>query len=285
MTRQREQGEPILDSRPFRHFDRRVLSAAIGLAGVPDGETAAARRWGERFEIPMILLATWIVAEWYLEARGGIPRQWGYVTDWIIWVFFMVETATLAALVRDRRRYLLTNWMNLVIILGGIPVLWGWESYAAALRILRLLLILPLLVNLSRTTRRMLARNNLGRTLTVAAFIITIAGVLISGIDPAIDTPWDGVWWAWVTVTTVGYGDIVPHSPAGRLFASVLILFGIALFSLLTANFSAFLMAEEEEEIKGEEAGLRADLHRVENRLQRLEATLKRIEERLERGG
>ena len=44
----------------------------------------------------------------------------------------------------------------------------------------------------------------MGATLFVSLIVVVMAGISIAAIDPAIDSPWDGIWWAWVTVTTVG---------------------------------------------------------------------------------
>lgn len=258
-------------------------NSAIGLKGVAEDEDPRARRWGELFEAPMILLAVWIVIEWYLEAKGLVAPHWVRVTDWIIWLFFILETTVLSSLVRDRWRYLRSNWLNLFIIVMGIPILWGGETYVGALRGLRLLLILPLVLNMSRTVRLILSRNHLGVTLVVSGLIIGMAGLLIAGIDPSIESVGDGIWWAWVTVSTVGYGDVVPETPAGRLFGGILILFGVGLFSLLTANFSAFFVARQEKEILEEEEDALAKLNRMERQLARLEEKLGRIERKLER--
>ena len=80
-----------------------------------------------------------------------------------------------------------------------------------------------------------------------------MAGLLMAGIDPNIDTVWEGIWWAWVTVSTVGYGDTVPESAAGKIFGAVVILFGVGFFSLLTASFSAYFVSRGEVEIEEEE--------------------------------
>jgi voltage-gated potassium channel len=108
----------------------------------------------------------------------------------------------------------------------------------------------------------------------IAFIVIVMSGFLIAAIDPGFDTPWDGVWWAWVTVTTVGYGDFVPLSIEGRLFASFLILMGIGLFSLLTANFSAFIISREEREILRRE-------HRILSKLEDLDTKINRLEKHL----
>ena len=109
----------------------------------------------------------------------------------------------------------------------------------------------------------------------------------MAGIDPAIEDVWQGLWWAWVTVATVGYGDIVPESTAGRVFGSLVILFGVGFFSLLTASFSAYFVSrgevEIEEEIEEEELEEMSELKRIEDRIDAMEKTLRRIEEKLER--
>jgi voltage-gated potassium channel len=113
------------------------LHLLTGLAGVADNERTAARRWGKRFELPMILLALWILIEWYLREKGIYSELFGRITDWGVWLFFVLETVTLTLLVEDKPRYLRSNWMNLLIICVGLPLLWGGGTYAAALRALR----------------------------------------------------------------------------------------------------------------------------------------------------
>lgn len=260
---------------------RTSLPTLIGLAGIAEDETPLARRWGTYFEVPMLLLAIWIIAEWYLTVEGIYQEEWVVTTSRIIWLFFVIETILLCALVRDRRRYLLTNWMNLLIIAMGIPLLWHGQPYAGALRSLRVLLLLGLLIEMSSTTRAMLRRNHIGLTLFIAAIIILMAGTLMAGIDPAITTPWDGIWWAWVTVTTVGYGDIVPESPQGKVFGGILMLLGLGLFSLLTASFSAFLISREEEELIGREKEVAEEEERAIAKLESIETRLESLEQGL----
>lgn len=261
---------------------RRNRALWIGLAGVATDERPEARRWGMWFEAPMLALAIWMIVESYLNAKGAYPETWAAITDRAIWLFFAIETALLSYLVHDKRRYLLSNWLNLAIIVVGIPLWWGAPMYVGMLRSLRILLVLGILVELSSTIRQILAKNNMGPTLFVSLIVVVMAGISIAAIDPAIDSPWDGIWWAWVTVTTVGYGDIVPDSPQGRVFGGILMLLGLGLFSLITANFAAFLITRDEVEIVEKEEAIIEKEQRVASKEGRMITQLESIENRIE---
>jgi len=261
-----------------------ILNLLTGLSGVATDENLRAQRWARRFEAPMILLAIWILVEWYLRERGIYSERFGRITDWIIWLFFVLETVVLSSLVENKFRYLRGNWMNLLIISMGLPLLWGGGTYVAMLRSLRLLLLFPLLLNISVTVRKVLARNYLGSVLLVALAFTLISGLLMAGIDPSIESVWDGIWWAWVTVATVGYGDTVPQSAAGKMFGAVVILFGVGFFSLLTASFSAYFVSRGEIEIEEEELEEIDQLNEIERRIDVMEKTLQRIEDKLNEG-
>ncbi len=59
-------------------------------------------------------------------------------------------------------------------------------------------------------------------------------------IEPEINNYPDALWWAIVTATTVGYGDIVPVTPIGRILASIMMLFGIAFIGMITSTITNF---------------------------------------------
>ncbi|MDD1608150.1 MAG: ion channel, partial [Methylococcaceae bacterium] len=99
----------------------------------------------------------------------------------------------------------------------------------------------------------------------------------------------DGIWSAWVTMTHVGFGDVVPTSLLGRLLSAALILFGLTLFSLCTAILSASLigknmdvwetnvrqLAQETNRIEADDNTILSELARLHERLDRLEHALK----------
>ncbi|MGZ4304956.1 MAG: potassium channel family protein [Solirubrobacteraceae bacterium] len=102
----------------------------------------------------------------------------------------------------------------------------------------------------ARLTERVERRRGL-RPRDAALFIVTVwlLAVVIFGVteylvDPTtFATPWLGMWWALETVTTVGYGDVVPESTAGRILGAFLLLGGLALLSVVTATITSSFIA------------------------------------------
>jgi voltage-gated potassium channel Kch len=119
---------------------------------------------------------------------------------------------------------------------------------------------------------------------TVIATITTIAtvgfGLLMTTIDQEnFTTIGQGLWWAVQTVTTVGYGDAVPTTVAGRLVAAVVMLVGLAFLAVITAAVtSAFVARATEERTKragGAAPATARDVRELNERLDRMEALLR----------
>ncbi len=78
------------------------------------------------------------------------------------------------------------------------------------------------------------------RTILIGLIIVIIFfGYIFYITEPTVESIGDGFYWALVTVTTVGYGDITPTTPSGKLIASFLILLGLGLIATITAIVSA----------------------------------------------
>ncbi len=253
--------------------------AVVGLGGVSTTERQVVQQVGSIFDRMMLVVVLLIPFQWYIEQTGHLEFVSITLLDWVIWLFFALETTIMVSISRDKIAYLANNWLNLIIIVFGLPFFWVDTPLIVLARALRWLVVIGVLVNRFAALRSLLSRNHLGITLSVAVIIVLLAGVLIVAIDPAIGNITDGIWWALVTITTVGYGDTVPVSIEGRIFASVLIVAGVVLFSLLTANISAFLIdqhTDEDDEIIADA------LDALEQRIEKMENILNQIHLKLE---
>ena len=107
-------------------------------------------------------------------------------------------------------------------------------------------------------------------------FFIVVFGVVEHLVDPdSYDTVWLGMWWGVETVTTVGYGDVVPQDTVGKVIAVFLMLGGLSLLAVVTgAITSAFVSRAEAERRKGGDDP-------VMQRLQDMSAQLEQIKTEL----
>src|SRR3954447_9804700 len=106
---------------------------------------------------------------------------------------------------------------------------------------------------------RAIANRRVFRYLAGALAVTSIgAGVLVRLVDPKdFHTVGDGVWWALVTLATVGYGDIVPHSAWGRVVGSIVIVVGITFLSILPATVTSYFVSSGQEDRSAEAEALR----------------------------
>lgn len=249
----------------------RRLKFYSGLTGVDSSENDRAKVLGKKFEYPMLIAASWIPIQAYLESTGGISVS--PIFEWMIWCLFLAETFFITRVVNNKTRYLKQNWLNLFIIIFGFPGFWSQTPIPSILRILRLFFVIALLGRFITIADDVFKKNHLGVTLLFGLLFVFISGAALYGIDPAIKSLDDGFWWALVTVTTVGYGDITPTSGYGRILASLLIILGVVLFSLLTANISAFLIGKNKQK----------ESNTLINKIDQLQDKIDRIERKLDK--
>ena len=147
----------------------------------------------------------------------------------------------------DKRAWIKANWFDLaVIVLLASPVL-------RLLMALKLAGVMPALrigaflrLNRERLVRWfLLSGENLPAAMAMLSAMVFVFGVSAYLLEfrhnPAFGDVSDGLWWAFVTMTTVGYGDIVPQTGAGRVVAVFTMIFGIAVYSLMIANLTVLL--------------------------------------------
>jgi voltage-gated potassium channel Kch len=118
---------------------------------------------------------------------------------------------------------------------------------------------------------------------------VVLGGILIRIAEPKqFNSVWLGLWWALQTVTTVGYGDVVPQSPFGRMVGAVVMLTSIAFVSIITAVITSSFVARAQRELDedhhlvgpqrtgepDERGDLAQRLDEIANRLDRIEEAL-----------
>jgi voltage-gated potassium channel len=117
-------------------------------------------------------------------------------------------------------------------------------------------------------------------------FAVVGFGVIERIADPkTFKTIWLAFWWAIQTVTTVGYGDIVPDQATGKLMAAFLMLGGLSLLSVVTATItSSFVARRQQEQLAAGDDPVQNELTRISEQLTTMQAELQEIRAQLGSG-
>lgn len=170
-----------------------------------------------------------------------------YTVDIVIALIFLGDFMYELSISPQKKAYLRKNWY---LLLASIPITGGTFQSLRALQIVRLLRVVRLYARIravSRQSERIALHSS--RYIFVALFatlLIFIGSALFYRLEvadnPAITTYYDAVWWAVVTATSVGYGDIVPYTPEGRLVAMVLMFLGLAMLGTIIGIVSNYFL-------------------------------------------
>lgn len=242
---------------------------------VEDVLTGRALEVRRRFEIPVLVAALAVVPVIFMEgsANATVLSVAGWA-NWTIWAVFALEYGTVMWLTDRKAAYTRLAWLDVFIIIVSLPLL---PSLLASTRLLRLarlgrvLRILRLVRLATVITRGGLAARAIFRKRGLG-YIILITILVAMGVGGAYaileDSPvGDSLWWAIVTMTTVGYGDMFPVTVGGRVAATVLMLLGIGFLAVLTATVAAYFV----------ESGDGPDLDEINGRLDRVESLLQAL--------
>lgn len=176
--------------------------------------------------------------------------------DYIIWFIFVGDYFIRLYKSRNKKKFIKKNIIDLVSIIPFNTIFMVFR----ALKILRVgkvtrigevakvLRILTVSGRIKRNFDEFITTNNFNYTLGIALVII-IGGSVIMSIVEKISLG-DAIWWSIVTVTTVGYGDISPQTPMGRVVATLLMIMGIGFISSLTSTLSTYFIKKEEKRHK-----------------------------------
>lgn len=124
--------------------------------------------------------------------------------------------------------------------------------------------------------KQLISRRGLAYSLALCLLILGLGGMGFWLVEPDVHTLSDGLWLAFTTAATVGYGDLVPTTMLSRAFAVVVVMLGLAVLSLVTASVAAMLVESDEREVQRELlheiAALRAEVRALQADLQAIRA-------------
>ncbi|WP_330949232.1 potassium channel family protein [Virgibacillus sp. MG-45] len=189
------------------------------------------------YEITLVTLA--FISVIFLWSDNDTIR----ILDKIVWLVFFIDVIVRIITRKKKWQYIRENPFD---IIAAIPLDSIFQT-ARVVRLVRVLRFFTIGKKYFKPMRNILRTNGLNKLLTVSAFMLVGSTVLVTNIEPSINSYADGLWWSIVTTTTVGYGDLSPETSTGRLVAIVLMLVGIGIIGMLTSSLTTYFVKEEKE--------------------------------------
>lgn len=214
-------------------------------------------RAGRVFDVVLLVLIVLSILSLMLESIETIQQQYKQVlqiVEWMITILFSIEYLLRLWCVKTPTHYA-RSFFGIIDLLAVLPayisVFFAGFQYLLVIRILRLLRVFRILKMaryLGEASILSQALKASSRKITVFIFVIinivTVVGTLmylIEGAENGFTNIPKSVYWAIVTLTTVGYGDIAPHTPLGQVLASFLMIMGYGIIAVPTGIVSAEL--------------------------------------------
>ena len=173
------------------------------------------------------------------------------IADFVICIFFLYDFLFRLLKADSKLNFLKWGWIDL---LSSIPVLDVLRA-GRLIRVIRLFKLLRLfraskmLSEFILTNRK---KNAFISALLIAVLLVFVGSVGMLMLEPAnagsnIKTAGDAIWWSFVTLSTVGYGDYYPVTPEGRIIAVILMTAGVGLFGTFTGMMGSWFLSEKKE--------------------------------------
>lgn len=198
-------------------------------------------------EWPMLMLTALLIPVFAIPILFDLSSFWVrvfYYADIAIWIAFYLEMFIKLVVSNNYLQTLKKNWFLVIILLLPAFRIFRLVWLARYLRFIRLLRLQSLVNHLKESTRKLI--NNLEYIVVGLVSVVLVASFSMWQIEAktggVIDTFGEALWWSVITITTVGYGDIVPSTSSGKIFGAIISFIGIIIFMVIVARITALFV-------------------------------------------
>ena len=201
--------------------------------------------------IIVLILSFYVLGALTVDTFYSLPPETARLLNYIdtsICIFFFIEFSVRFYKAKNKLRFMRWGWIDL---LSSVPLI-GYLRVGRIFRLIKLLRIIRAFKTTNHFVQHVFVNKTKGAL--TSASVIAILLVIFSSIailhvetDPNsnIKTAEDAIWWAYVTITTVGYGDRFPVTTEGRIVAAILMTAGVGLFGTFTAYMASLFVTDK----------------------------------------
>jgi voltage-gated potassium channel len=204
--------------------------------------------------LAVLVLSIYVLGALVIDTTFKLPDETSRLLNYIditVCIFFFIDFCVRFYEADNKLKFMQWGWIDLISSVPMINVL----RFGRLFRLIRLIRILKAF----RTTKHFLtyifknkAQGALTSAIILAVLLIIFSSIAILQVENApnsnIKTAEDAIWWAYVTITTVGYGDKFPVTTEGRIIAVFLMTAGVGLFGTFTAYVASIFVTDNKKE-------------------------------------
>jgi voltage-gated potassium channel len=226
-----------------RHWGLRLAPPETPRAG------ALERRW----RVPLIVALAATIPAFYAGLVQAAPHVLARLAYVVAAVIVAASLGLTARLTHHPREHLRANPLDAGLIAGllAAAVLPASQDHPLVLS-LRLVVALATMVRMLWALQHLVTRSGVAYLLLIAFVVLLLCGAGYWWLEPTTPTLAEGLWLAFVTAATVGYGDVVPTTPASKIFSVFVVLLGFGVIVLATAAIATTWVETEERRIERE---------------------------------
>lgn len=233
------------------------------------------------WQVVMLVLSVYVLIALFVDTVFSLSAEVSALlnqVDNLVCLIFIADFSVNFAKAESRLRYLKWGWIDLVSSIPNLEIL-RWGRFSRVIRILRILRGVRSTKFILKHVFANRAEGTFFSVATISFVLVVFSAIAIlnceSPPDSNIQGASDALWWAFVTITTVGYGDFYPTTDIGRVIAAVLMTAGVGLFGTFTAYVASFFMHQGQQEEEERELLILQELRKLNERIDRLEDRLK----------
>lgn len=198
--------------------------------------------------IDLILITLTLISEVDANLYFGIV-----VFDTVLCIILIIEFITRLMDSDNKKRFLLKNWTELIAAIPFDLIMLPFALNNAHLRIFKILKFIKVIALFSQffeTIDVFLKKTHLDEIFGVTLLVVLASTLALYLFDPSINSLFDSLWFVLSTITTVGYGDVLPQSGPGKIIGLITLIVGVLIFSTVTGAIASYfarrvLMNEE----------------------------------------
>lgn len=166
------------------------------------------------------------------------------VFDTVLCIILLIEFFTRLMDSDNKKQFFLKNWTELIAAIPFdlimLPFVLNYTRFLRLLRVLKFIKVIALFSQFFETIDVFLKKTHLDEIFGITLLVVLASTLGLYLFDPSINSLFDSLWFVLSTITTVGYGDILPQSGVGKMIGLIILIVGVLIFSTVTGAIASY---------------------------------------------